>query len=632
MTTGYIDLPVEGGGGGGSGTVTSINTGFGLTGGPITTTGVISLNATDAKGFLYDDGAGALSFTGIQVDGVTITGDGTVGNPLIASSGPVSIVASSILSGDGTVGTPLDTLIQYSFGGDQLASRTLTGIGARTTIYGTNIATSFGLEARNAFFGHDIAGSPGDTGAENSSIMGQAIHTAGFTNLIGFGHDYSFTSNNQFIVGGPNAGIIPNWQIRGIDYVMPAAYGSGTSNYVLADTVGDGTLAWLDVNTLVGPPALVQNQIAFGDASNLMTSSSNLTYTIGADTKLVLVSNLSDKSVGSAISSQVSISDSSPNGVTRSNLDLQILITDSNTHGPLYGINNLIQDNTSTAEDTNLTSLNNIINNGGGLIDSATFLANTFSNAASGTVNSLIGLQNSFSLGSGAVTGAVFGHFFSLNNSACVMQDVYANFSSINITASGTITNGYGYFNGNNNATGGKFAFYDNTTDNISVFNDTQIKAGKALKIKAADDSFSVSFTGPTTMAGDTPYTLPDAYPLVDGYVLQGTTAGILSWVAVAAGSTAPTTISANTYTVLTTDSFVRMTDLGVRAVTLPTTPADGYTVSIKDSARNASLNNITVSPGGSDTIEGNLSDLINSNSECKTYIYSVTDTMWEIK
>lgn len=55
------------GGGGGSGTVTQVNTGTGLTGGPITTTGTISANLASSSVFGV-----------VKVDGVTITASGGV--------------------------------------------------------------------------------------------------------------------------------------------------------------------------------------------------------------------------------------------------------------------------------------------------------------------------------------------------------------------------------------------------------------------------------------------------------------------------------------------------------------------------------------------------------------------------
>lgn len=46
-----------------------------------------------------------------------------------------------------------------------------------------------------------------------------------------------------------------------------------------------------------------------------------------------------------------------------------------------------------------------------------------------------------------------------------------------------------------------------------------------------------VYLSAPATLAGNTPYTLPNAYPASNGYVLSSTTAGVMSWVAPGSGS-----------------------------------------------------------------------------------------------
>jgi len=91
----------------GSGTVTSVDSGTGLTGGPITTTGTISLNAASQASLALADTA----LQTVSVDGVTITGNGTPGNPLVAVSGgsgdvtgPASSTDNAIARFDGTTG------------------------------------------------------------------------------------------------------------------------------------------------------------------------------------------------------------------------------------------------------------------------------------------------------------------------------------------------------------------------------------------------------------------------------------------------------------------------------------------------------------------------------------------------
>ncbi len=132
-------------GGSGTGTVTQVDTGAGLTGGPITTTGTIALDsklapldtlgspnqlirvngAGTALEYFTSSGGGVASVTGlntdnadpanpvvqISVDGVTVTGAGTPGSPLVAVTGgtgdvvgPASATDNAIVRFDGTTG------------------------------------------------------------------------------------------------------------------------------------------------------------------------------------------------------------------------------------------------------------------------------------------------------------------------------------------------------------------------------------------------------------------------------------------------------------------------------------------------------------------------------------------------
>ena len=79
-----------GGGGGGGGTVTSVATGTGLVGGPITTSGTISLSSTTIAAL-------ALATTALQSISIA-TGTGLTGGPLGASGSTVALSAATIAS------------------------------------------------------------------------------------------------------------------------------------------------------------------------------------------------------------------------------------------------------------------------------------------------------------------------------------------------------------------------------------------------------------------------------------------------------------------------------------------------------------------------------------------------------
>ena len=115
-----------GGGGGGSGTVTQVDTGTGLTGGPITTTGTVSLantavtagvygNATtvsqvtvDAQGRITNAVSVAIQFDGNGTVTNVATGTGLTGGP-ITTTGTVSLANTAVTAGTygdaSTVGT-----------------------------------------------------------------------------------------------------------------------------------------------------------------------------------------------------------------------------------------------------------------------------------------------------------------------------------------------------------------------------------------------------------------------------------------------------------------------------------------------------------------------------------------------
>jgi len=64
---------------------------------------------------------------------------------------------------------------------------------------------------------------------------------------------------------------------------------------------------------------------------------------------------------------------------------------------------------------------------------------------------------------------------------------------------------------------------------------------GTAPELRFQEDDASganyISLKAAASMAANTPYTLPDAYPALSGYVLSSTTAGVMSWTAASAGT-----------------------------------------------------------------------------------------------
>ena len=113
------------GGSGTNGTVTNIATGTGLTGGPITTTGTISLANTAVTAGSYG--------TASQVSQVTINAQGQ-----ITSASNVAIaIANSAVSGLGTMSTQNANAVAIT-GGNVVANVTVTNTTAASATFGTS--------------------------------------------------------------------------------------------------------------------------------------------------------------------------------------------------------------------------------------------------------------------------------------------------------------------------------------------------------------------------------------------------------------------------------------------------------------------------------------------------------------
>lgn len=81
-----------------------------------------------------------------------------------------------------------------------------------------------------------------------------------------------------------------------------------------------------------------------------------------------------------------------------------------------------------------------------------------------------------------------------------------------------------------------------------------------------------------------------------------------------------------STYAVLSTDQVVFVdTSTTAKTITLPA-PVSGKVVTIKDSAQNASVKNISVVPHAAETIDGGSTSFIVSNSGCFCYMSDGTN------
>lgn len=261
-----ISGPVTAGGGG---TVTSISTTAPITGGPITTTGTIGItqSTTSTDGYLsstdWNTFNGKLSpvltqghfFVGnssdIAVDaGTGILWDATFKNLTIDSTGSGAIPIEVTSAGNTTFGVT-------SSSGQAILNLLPSGSNDSFVTYRTNLVfgTNGGLGGMiTDLFSMDNAGNftAGVTGNAQGTlrIVGQTSGVIGITT-------------------DTNAGTY--------DLVLPTALGGNPAHpWVLVDPLGDGHLAFVDPS--IFSPTLIQNQIAYGDSSNLITSSSQLLF------------------------------------------------------------------------------------------------------------------------------------------------------------------------------------------------------------------------------------------------------------------------------------------------------------------------------------------------------------------
>jgi hypothetical protein len=113
------------------------------------------------------------------------------------------------------------------------------------------------------------------------------------------------------------------------------------------------------------------------------------------------------------------------------------------------------------------------------------------------------------------------------------------------------------------------------------------------------------------------------------GQFLKSNGTSAPSWATIASGGVA-WTAKTTTYTAVAGDYISAGTSSGAWTLTLPTSPATSSTVWIIDNANSWSINNLTVAPGGANTIQGVAQNLI-CNVSNRIVILIYNGTTWQI-
>ena len=259
-----------GGGGGGSGTVTCVDSGDGLTGGPVTTAGALAVDSTVVRTTGNQTIGGTKTFTGDICTSGDILSAGVNLDQLFGSGGGGGIsTASAGLSTNGTnVGIDSGTLTPFN-------QSSCPGLDCVGTV--TNVATGDGLQG----------GPFSSTGT--IEVDSTVVRTTGTQNVGGC---KNFTGNilsagtdlmDLFSAGG--GGVDTGTACR------ITRYNTGGSNVEDSNILDSSTLLTIDVDTVINGSLSAIDQITTGTSNIICAATGTLSggsnFIIGGDNNTV---------------------------------------------------------------------------------------------------------------------------------------------------------------------------------------------------------------------------------------------------------------------------------------------------------------------------------------------------------
>jgi len=297
-------------GGGGSGTVTQVNTGNGLSGGPITTTGTLSVVAnnglaSNSTGVFVVAGTGVTSnATGVHIgqavgttdnvifNDVTINGNTSIGNNTSDLVSFIAGVNTSLLpaANNNQLGNSTQ---RWALSANTIdASGLITGGDGATITGQVNASTGFGSGTINAtsnglfanattiLLGNSsvnvaisTSGITAKTGSFDGAVSGITTLAAGNTTVTGFAN-VSTSVNSALLTVGTS--FIANTTAVVIATPMTANGSTGTSGQVLASNGSSGSPYWVTLEGGGGSGTVTQVSSGDGLSGGPITTTGTL--------------------------------------------------------------------------------------------------------------------------------------------------------------------------------------------------------------------------------------------------------------------------------------------------------------------------------------------------------------------